>query len=488
MDLLKDRWIPASDERSRGRLSLGDVLCTERGYEANSPRDDFDAASVTLAASIVQTLFPDLGDEELVARERVPLEAHELERRAAAHAETFQLFHLTHPFMQTRGIDRPPKVAGQLVPGSPGETSHLHGNRATAAPRRLCAPCATLALYTRATMTPSFGGGYCNSLRGGAPIDFHVRGPNLRRTIWRNVVAASTRRTLIPEHARLNDLPTWVSPIPEATAVSADTIGLVRGLLWQPASIELLPDSEPGRCDLCGDDGVATVSRFRASKFKVVVSGSFPHPRGARISFVDKKTDERRTFFASYTDTSPAWTSLRGWRAKGEVGPRDWPEPPIVAQFRRLWPDQRVEVVAVGCAAEKAKIEFRRIDTISLDDPERSLAVAETATRIRDALSSAVYRLATGLGIAKAEARARAARAEARYCTAVDPAVAAALAAGASVDADVEAEFRRSAQRAFDEAVENLGGGARALRETALGRVGLRAALARGSDREGGIR
>lgn len=478
MNLLTDSWLPVTDGTALRRVSLRDVLCTNVPYDAATPRDDFDAAVVTLAAALVQVLFPDLGDDELVAREEILLAPEEFARRASAHVDHYDLFHPRHPFMQTRGIESPEKPAGRLVPGTPGASSHLLGFRATSVPARLCVSCATLSLYVRATMAPSFGGGYCNPLRG-VPIDFHVRGPHLRQSIWRNVLGDTSRRSLLGERPHAIDLPTWVSPIPDGLRMPSDRIGLVRGLLWQPAAVELLPDHSTGQCDVCGETAAQTVSRFRARTHKVIVDGTFPHPRGARVELVNEKTEESRVFFAYFSDASPVWTWMRGWVTSAADMRGAAMEPEVVAQFRRLWPKDRVVLTAVGYVSDKAKLVVRRSETIAFAcrDWNEALAPALTAGRVRDAVSTSVFFLGQEFGVRKARANTIARDAAAEFSRAIDGAVVQAMAEGGDEGVRLLDELRRAAIETFQGAVGRLGGDGRASKEVTLGRIRLRAAL-----------
>lgn len=476
MNLLTDAWLPVDDGHTRRRVSLRDVLCSDSAFTVSTPRDDFDAAVVTLSAALVQSLFPDLEDEELVERERTPLTREDFSRRASAQCDYFDLFHARHPFMQTRSVAAEIKNAGMIVPGAPGASSHLLGFRATSSPRRFCDSCVTLALYVRATMSPSFGGGYCGTIRGGAPIDFHVRGPHLREAIWRNVISGPTRRSLIVDDARVNDLPTWVSPIPNGVPVKAETIGLVRGLLWQPAVIELHPDTHTGTCDLCGVEDVYTVSRYRALKFKVIVDGLFPHPRGAQRYYKSQETGTYELSFTSYTDSSPVWGLMSRWSASADAEARLAQEPPVVTQFRRIWPDRPIEVAAVGYVTKQAKIEQRRAETVVLAQGKLAFEAANAASSVRDAVFGAV--VAIGRDVKLKSPSRLASRAALQLSQWVDGDVRQAISTGLAVDERFATRLRGAAMRCFEDAVDIVGRDARTSQAVSLGRVRLRTALA----------
>lgn len=478
MNLLLDPWIPVRDGQTLRRVSLRDVLCTDSAFTVATARDDFDAAVVTLAAALTQVLFRDLSDDELVERERTPLGRDKFSRQATAFREHFDLYHPRHPFMQTRGVAGKIKLAGMLVPGAPGETSHLLGFREASRSRRLCDTCATLALYARATMSPSFGGGYCNSLRGGAPIDFHVRGSHLRESIWRNVISGPTRRALIADSAHVNDIPTWVSPLQNGVSTKVATIGLVRGLLWQPAVIELFPDETAGTCDLCGIENAFTVSRYRALKFKVSVDGLFPHPRGSRRPYRDPTTGKMGICFASYSDSAPVWSSIAKWATAADDEGRILQEPPVVTQYRRIWPDRPIEIAAVGCVAKQSKVVLRRSETIVLAQGRLELEPAHAASSIRDAVFGAVLKLGQEVGLSKGARGTLASRAALEVSHLIDGDVCRALSAGRATDEHLVGRLRGAAMRCFENVVEMIGRDVRTSKAVSLGRVQLRAALA----------
>lgn len=128
--------------------------------------------------------------------------------------------------------------------------------------------------------------------------------------VWRNVL---TRPRIAERQITMpgvdTDLPTWVKPIVEKSIIPWNEIGLVRGLLWQPARIELVKSSQTAPCGIIGGETVPGYSGFRKEQFGYRVNGVWPHPHGT-LNLSKKKDTPLEQKFAGFTTTAPAWTHL----------------------------------------------------------------------------------------------------------------------------------------------------------------------------------
>lgn len=313
MNLLKDAWIPVRADDGAGPfrfLTYRELLCELDAWRVSLPRDDLELACIQLLVCMTQIMFQPGDDEVLEDSLESPLTQAMFDAGTTRCRDWFDLDHPTQPFMQTRGVaSKEATPIQKLLIGLPDGNNHCFFNE-TGEVAALCAPIAAIALFHQASNCPSFGGGFKGSLRGGAPITTLVDGPNLREQVWRNVLTPARIRADLPGwvHDLTRDHPTWIDPIKAGQTIYPHQIGLVRGLFWQPAHVELIPCSASGPCDLLGVEAGPRYSGFRKEKFNFTLNGVWPHPHGALN--VSIKKGERETKFASFTTSAPAWTRL----------------------------------------------------------------------------------------------------------------------------------------------------------------------------------
>lgn len=314
MNLLSSPWIPVRQHRGAGSLQLltyRQLLCEDADWRISLPRDDMEMACLQLLVSLTQVLFLPATLDEVEEHLVAPMPASDFDDAIASYADWFDLEHPNQPFMQTRGV-----VAKEITPiqklmiGLPEGNNHCFFDPIGEV-KHLSAPMAAIALFNQATNCPSFGGGFKGSLRGGAPITTLVDAKDLRRQVWSNVVTEPQLKSeLSPSwrHDPTEDRPTWIDPIQAKQEIYATQIGLVRGLFWQPAHVELVRSERQGRCDVLCIETDQLYTGFRKEKFNFTLHGVWPHPHGARTLKIKK--NETETKYQSFTTTAPGWTRL----------------------------------------------------------------------------------------------------------------------------------------------------------------------------------
>lgn len=313
MDLLTAPWIPARPHHGTGTLrllTLEELLCARADNHLSLPRDDLEMACLQLLVSMVQVMLLPMDQAQLQQRAETPLTPEELAEAIRPFAEWFDLEHPTQPFMQMRGVKAAEVTPIQkLLIGLPEGNNHAFFNEVGEV-GRVGGAVAAIALFNQAVNSPSFGGGFKGGLRGGAPITTLVSGPDLRATIWRNVVTLDNLRNYLPGYQPdfTKDRPTWIDPIREKQTIRTHEIGLARGLFWQPAHVELIRADAEAPCDVLGGEAGPVYAGFRKEKFNFTVEGLWAHPHGARVT--QKKAGTQEEKFASFTTTAPAWTHL----------------------------------------------------------------------------------------------------------------------------------------------------------------------------------
>ncbi len=373
MNLLEDRWIPVRADHGRGTFQLltyRALLCEPgQRWQISLPRDDLELASLQLLACMTQVMF--LPDDDPTLRRRLaePLTSDEFDAGIAPFADWFDLDHPTQPFMQTRGVKAAETTPIQkLLIGLPEGNNHAFFNEAGEV-GHLGGPVAAISLFNQASNCPSFGGGFKGSLRGGAPITTLVFDRDLRRMVWRNVLTrprVAERQIDAPGLAQ--DQPTWVSPIAEKSTIHWNQIGLMRGLFWQPAHVELVKADGVRACDVLGDEATAGYSGFLKEKFNFTVEGVWPHPHGAMNLSLKKGELEQR--FASFTTTAPAWMQLSEFVIPRGLNDKDAkegssPAGPI-SQFHATTSNEPLNILVGGYRTNQASVLERRHESIGL--------------------------------------------------------------------------------------------------------------------------
>lgn len=400
MNLLKDRWIPVRADGGTGAfclLTYQQLLCEPGNWQVSLPRDDLELACVQLLVCMTQVMFLPEDDKTLRARISKTLSPDDFAAGISPCHDWFDLDHPTHPFMQSRGVKAAENTPIQkLLIGLPEGNNHAFFNEAGEV-RNLSGSLAAITLFNQASNCPSFGGGFKGSLRGGAPITTLVYGADLRETIWRNVLTRpriAKRQIAMPGFEY--DQPTWVKPILEKSTIPWNEIGLMRGLFWQPARVELVKSEQLAPCDVLGGDVAQGYSGFRKEKFNFTVEGVWPHPHGAMTMNLKKDPPVK---FASFTTTAPAWTQLSEFVVPNDINAPGAKEGSIpaepITQANELGKGD-LHLLIGGYRTNQASVLERRHEMISLahgwqDDKGRLPKLVEIGKEAKKALRGKLY-------------------------------------------------------------------------------------------------
>jgi CRISPR system Cascade subunit CasA len=370
LNLLDDPWIPVRADDGSGPFSLityRKMLCEAGTWRVSLPRDDLELACIQLLVSMTQVLFQPGDDDMLEDQLESPLKESVFDVGIAPCRDWFDLDHPTQPFMQTRGVaSKEITPIQKLLIGLPEGNNHCFFNQ-TGEVTALSAPIAAIALFHQATNCPSFGGGFKGSLRGIAPITTLVDGANLREQVWRNVLTLERTLKELPWTRDLSDeQPTWIDPIKAGQTIYPHQIGLLRGLFWQPAHVELIPTPETGPCDLLGIDAGPRYTGFRKEKFNFTLDGTWPHPHGAMSISIKKGQSE--TKFASFTTTAPAWTRLTELVVRKNADRGEGNRPALAIGQARALDIYTLHLLVGGYRNKQASVLERRHELIELGD------------------------------------------------------------------------------------------------------------------------
>jgi CRISPR system Cascade subunit CasA len=361
-------------------------------------------ATLQLLISLAQCIFTPKDRSELVQRVRQPLAPEAYQQAVEPYSAWFVLDHPQHPFMQSRGVKAKEVTPIQkLFIGLPEGNNHaLFNDKGEIA--AVCGSCAAIALFNQASNCPSFGGGFKANLRGSAPITTFAAGKHLRETLWFNVLSQDrVADLLVPQH--VNNVPVWVDPIPAKGKMYAYEIGLLRGLFWQPALVELLGATGPQRCDACRQTADRAYSGFHKEKFVYDIEGLWPHPHSPKKWDIKKDARERERFLA-FTTQAPAWTQLNHCALEQTHDTKEGSESsPIVTQFRQVFGIQHRRLIlrVAGYRNNQASVLERRHELFSMpEDWDNKTPYVEHgiqyALAVKQELRSKLYGFAKQVG------------------------------------------------------------------------------------------
>ena len=383
MNLLTDNWIPVRPQESGSprQISLKTLLCEKQAWELTLPRDDLELAALQLLISLVQVILPPEGKKQWLVRLKNPVSEKEYTQSIQPYLEWFQLDHPEYPFMQTRGVEaEKDTLLDKILPGLRSSENGVFVNEQGLA-KGLCSSCASIALFNQANNAPSFCGGVKAGLRSANPVTTFIQGENLTQAIWLNVITLRNLKNWFIEikDEKLN----WVEPIKfigmvgkkknikGGEKVHCSSIGLSRGLFWQPAHIELqkLNNSIVHNCSCCGMEE-SKYSSLKFEKFSYEYSGFWHHPHSP--SRLTVKKGEKQQKFVSFTSPMPAWTQLSRYVVKHELDEnnKEGQEPALVIQQATKYAGgkyNRLELLVGGYRNNKASILERRHEVLMLN-------------------------------------------------------------------------------------------------------------------------
>lgn len=459
MNLLTDQWIPVRPLDGGGveKITLQRLLCEDGKWELSLPRDDMELAAVQLLICIVQVLLTPKDTLELLSRIAKPLTTTEYEAAASAAADWFQLGHPKHPFMQVCGVTaKEPTPMDKLLAGLTGATNSCFVNQAGMA-NGLCGGCAAIVLFNQASCAPSFGGGFKAGLRGNSPVTTLVQGDHLRRTIWINVISEEEIVHAFPWcRDTAGQKPTWFEPIKAGETIPVQRIGFIRGLLWQPAHVELLPAVPAKSCSCCGCRTNVAYTAFNKAKFSYTVSGTWPHPHSPRVMTSKKGEPEER--FVAFTTSAPSWTQLSRFVVQQQIDTSnaEGQQPAaVILQARKIFGanSRKLHLLVGGYRNNQASVLERRHEVFTLNHGwDSNVQVIHHLVSLgrgyRDALYKSLYVFINGVKDVKGAGTKFNQAADAQFYRRSEPIIEETLARIDFVDPEPElARMRKSLKR-----------------------------------------
>ena len=310
MNLLKDAWIPVKKDGEPVHISMEELLCSDSCFMLSHRRDDMELAALQLLISLAQCVFTPQSKGDWMRALKSPMPKETYSEFAEKYIEWFSLDDIKYPFMQDRDAkDEVLTGIQKLFPGMPegdgSATLFVDDDAITKA----CPSCTALALFNQATCAPSFGGGTKGPLRGSAPVTLFVYSENLREMVWRNVFTADWAEEKNIE-LKPDDKPVWVDKLKRGSKISTASIGIFRGLFWQPAFLCMdWQKEEESICPCCGRKNTVFCEKFHKNKFVYELTGpNWIHPHSPYT--LDEKANDFSIVTFNRKTNLPLWSRI----------------------------------------------------------------------------------------------------------------------------------------------------------------------------------
>jgi CRISPR system Cascade subunit CasA len=209
---------------------------------------------------------------------------------------------------------------------------------------------------------------------------------------------------LLPTYEKTSQrLPNWIDTVVSGEKIYPHDIGLLRGLFWQPAHIELVGEENTEACSCCGVTTGYLYIGFKKEKFNYTLEGVWPHPHSPRTLTLKKGIQEEK--YASFTTTAPAWTQLNRFlieRHDSDKKGQSQIPAAVIEQARELLRDKPLHLIVGGYRNNQASILQRRHELFSiakgweqhLEDIEELI---NTGREYKTVLRRALFLFATGI-------------------------------------------------------------------------------------------
>ncbi|MFZ5810889.1 MAG: type I-E CRISPR-associated protein Cse1/CasA [Thermodesulfobacteriota bacterium] len=396
MNLIIDPWIPVVDhDATRKHVSLKELLCSPGPFTISLRRDDLELAALQLAICLTQVMLAPKDENEFVQRLQSPLSPDIYDHAAAPFLDMFVVDHPEQPFMQRLGVLAKKTTSIQkLFPGLPAGDGTAWLFNTPHDVMHVCPSCIAIGLFQQASCATGFGGGFKDPLRGKSPLTSLVHNHNTRKCIWKNIINKKYLQRLMPPNQKTKDAPTWIQHIEENHRYQSTDIGLLRGLFWQPSSIQILWHDGNTSCDICGIFCNRYSNNFLKNKFKYTFDdNAWPHPH------TPKKFTKEKWKYLSYSYLQPAWTYIPSILLNN----KEYEAAPCVLHYKTIDSTSNIILILGGYVADQASILERRHDLVPLpagwgEHTDDLIALLNIALTIRDVFRKKVYGLGKALG------------------------------------------------------------------------------------------
>jgi CRISPR system Cascade subunit CasA len=272
-DLLKEPWVPVvwnPDASRTGPANLIEALQFAHRWRAIvDPLPTVEFGLYRLLVALVLDIFqPEDGNDWEALWDEGHFDSNRIEAYFTRHADAFDLFHPTKPFLQTAGMDdeKSKPLAGLLhsIPSGTGANHFHHYGEDDFA---VSPAVAARLLTTIAPFMTAGGAGLSPSINGAPPWYVLPLGTNGFETLLMNTPVYTD--LLLTQG---NEGPAWRSTTPVTASNRAAGASLPESYTWRPRRIQLIPEGGD-TCRAGGHDAPVVV---RKMKFAPGLGAGFP--------------------------------------------------------------------------------------------------------------------------------------------------------------------------------------------------------------------
>lgn len=485
--MLKDDWIPVKRKGVPEQISYKELLCTNNFYVLSHPRDDMELAALQLLVCLTQCIFMPSNREELVFNIKKAMNEDRFENGIKDYVSWFSLNDAEYPFMQD--VDAKDEVVTgiqKLLPGMPegdgSATLFVNGD----AVKKACPSCVAIALFNQATNAPSFGGGTKAPLRGSAPITLLVYSKNLREMIWENILDFEWAKEFWPQ-VNISEKPVWVEKLEKKSSIRTASIGMMRGLFWQPAYLYMdwVSSQIATVCPCCGRLSKEFCEFFKKNKFPYELVGpNWRHPHSPYI--LDEKNKDLQVLSFNKGVSLPLWSRLSDMLPIDSKVITGWSLP--VKRYKELkYFNDPLPLVVGGYRNKQASILDRHHEMVSIgatwikDDENLNIlhGIIAMALSFRDSLSKKAYSFGKSIDQASNIPAGIANQASNLFFQDTELLMHKFISSepGLNLANDIAKELKRVSVKIFEEVTEPYFSNIKALKSHAINKIGLQREL-----------
>ncbi len=253
-------WIRATDPDGRvATYSIGACLTAAHTLHAlHDPSPLVVGGIHRLLTAILQAIYAPESLEDIAAvLETGQFDPARLDAFAAQHADRFDLFHPTTPFLQTGDVSLAaqtdalkPKSVASLFSEVPGATYRTHFHHVTDDSHQICPACCIRGILTIPAFASSGGAGIYPSINGVPPVYVVPAGD----TLFHSLALSLTAPDYQPDSAEpeRSEVAAWNGPTTIAKNHEVSTVGYLESLTFPARRMRLFPIDERASCTQCG--------------------------------------------------------------------------------------------------------------------------------------------------------------------------------------------------------------------------------------------
>ena len=263
-NLINEKWIPVTCASGTERMIAPWEITDDSDIPIKVcfPRPDFNSAVTQFIIGLVQTVMTPNNVDEWLDMMEYPPSTEMLRQKMSVFEDAFELTVVEHPFMQESGIEGSKPIDRILLTSPGANTVKLNKDffiKRTDGTGCFCLSCAAAALYTLQSLAPVGGSGILCSIRGSSPLTTIVEGPDLKTTIFLNILTKDNIGI-----GQNGDVFPWMSDGRRDGYSSVDNDP--RMVYWSVVRRISLGEVSEGECMICGRWGPSINSYDEVNK------------------------------------------------------------------------------------------------------------------------------------------------------------------------------------------------------------------------------